>query len=129
MGTVETDDLWQALQETYNEKNNNNDKHLDIKKIMNPWINQTGYPIVNITRDYKTNLINITQNDYLNLNSKNTWTIPISIATSLTKNFNSTEPTIWLNKSSGSFNIVGINNTDWIILNVQQTGYYYYYFF
>lgn len=120
MKTVQTDNLWQALQESYDEKKNN--QSLNIKEIMDPWIKQTGHPMLNITRNYETGFINVTQNDITNSESNNTWIIPLNFATSSQPRFNSTAPTHWINKSNENFPLNGIGKDDWIVANIQQTG-------
>lgn len=89
---------------------------------MEPWINQRGFPILNVTRDYNTGLVTITQSNVL-ANRKNiTWSIPINYATQSNPDFSSTVPVTWIKQNKKSITLSGVNPDDWIILNVQQRG-------
>ncbi|WP_411026701.1 hypothetical protein, partial [Salmonella sp. s54395] len=48
-GNAVSDDLWQRIQVAYEE--NTGDATLDVKRIMDTWTRQMGFPVVNITRD------------------------------------------------------------------------------
>ncbi|XP_015127624.1 membrane alanyl aminopeptidase [Diachasma alloeum] len=121
-GSVETNDLWRSLQEGYNEMKV--PPHLNIKEIMNPWVEQTGYPLLKVTRDYKTGIISITQCDANNPESGNLWTIPINYATTSRPNFSSTRPMHFMRRANHSLVLDRIDRNDGIILNIQQTGFY-----
>ncbi|XP_015127625.1 aminopeptidase N [Diachasma alloeum] len=121
-GTVVTNDLWQDLQEGYSEKEA--PPHQSLKEIMNPWVEQTGYPLLRVTRNYKTGCISITQNDAMNPQSGNLWTIPINYATTSRPDFSCTRPTHFLRSANESLILNGIDENDWLILNIQQTGFY-----
>ncbi|XP_011304152.1 membrane alanyl aminopeptidase [Fopius arisanus] len=121
-GSVEANDLWRSLQDGYNEKKVA--PHLNIKEIMNPWVEQTGYPLLNVTRDYKTGFTSITQSNALDPESENLWTIPINYATTSRPDFSSTRPMHFMRRANESFTIYGIDRNDGIIMNIQQTGFY-----
>lgn len=131
-GTVTPDDLWKALQDAVDESDVPHDD-FNVKEIMKPWIEQGGYPIVTIKRDYITGNIGITQKKFQYLNSDNTdnnrttdetWWIPINFATRSNLDFSSTLPTHWLKPQDESLTIEGVDVDDWIIVNKQLTGYY-----
>ena len=46
------------MQSAYDEKKR---PSLSIKEIMQPWMQQLGYPVIKVTRDYQTGSIAITQ--------------------------------------------------------------------
>ncbi|XP_057333462.1 aminopeptidase N-like [Microplitis mediator] len=119
---VTSNDLWSSLQEAYNKKFINNS--LNIKNVMEPWINQRGFPILNVTRDYDTGLVTITQSNVLANRKDTTWSVPISYATQSNPNFSSTVPVTWIKQNERSITLSGVDPDDWIILNVQQRGYY-----
>ncbi|XP_034941475.1 uncharacterized protein [Chelonus insularis] len=121
-GVVTTNDLWRALQDTYQEKGVH--PHLNIKKIMDPWLEQTGFPILKVVRDYKTGIANVTQSNALDQESDNLWMIPVTLTTSTHPDFNYTKPTHWIPRSRDNYTFYGIDKDDWVILNVQQTGFY-----
>ncbi|XP_015127587.1 thyrotropin-releasing hormone-degrading ectoenzyme [Diachasma alloeum] len=116
--SVVTDDLWESLQESYNEKQIV--PHLNIKEIMDPWLEQPGYPLLNVTRDYDIGVITIIQSDGSDSGSNNLWTIPLNYATTSRPDFSSTRPTHFMRDEN--FILDGIDRNDWIILNIQKTG-------
>ena len=68
---AEGKDLWAALGKV---------AHKPVKSMMNTWINQVGFPIVEVTR--KNSHLKINQRRYLSDGTKNTktkWAIPFSI--------------------------------------------------
>ncbi|XP_008559728.2 thyrotropin-releasing hormone-degrading ectoenzyme [Microplitis demolitor] len=120
--TVTTNDLWQALQESYDVSRLF--PILNIKEIMDPWVEQTGYPILNVTRDYETGITNITQSNGMPANPDNLWMVPLTFTDSSKLNFNHTRPTHWLAQSRENLTIYGIHKDDWVIFNIQQSGFY-----
>lgn len=54
------DYLWEELTKQAH-KDGTLDKSLTLKQIMDSWILQTGFPVINVTRDYETNSATITQ--------------------------------------------------------------------
>ncbi|XP_063992263.1 aminopeptidase N-like [Diachasmimorpha longicaudata] len=121
-GSAVTNDLWQDLQESYDKQEIHTRQNLT--GIMNPWLEQTGYPLVRVIRDYKTRFIGITQSDAGNRESGNIWTIPINYATTSRPDFSCTRPTHFLQSANESIMIDEMEENDWIILNIQQTGFY-----
>ncbi|KAK0167904.1 hypothetical protein PV327_001759 [Microctonus hyperodae] len=120
---VTTDDLWTNLQVVYNE-NNGDERLLNIKETMDPWLEQKGYPILTVSRDYNTGLTNVSQKMARLYDVDNKWTIPLTYATESNPNFTSTAPMMWINESEVNVTIPNIDKDDWIILNIQQRGFY-----
>lgn len=89
---------------------------------MDPWVEQTGYPILNVTRDYETGITNITQSNGMPANPDNLWMVPLTFTDSSKLNFNHTRPTHWLAQSRENLTIYGIHKDDWVIFNIQQSG-------
>ncbi len=56
---AQQDDLWQALQEQADEESVN--LPATVKEIMDTWTFKMGYPVINVTRDYTTGGVYITQ--------------------------------------------------------------------
>lgn len=124
-------DLWYHLQAASNETNGSK---VDVKRVMDSWTVQEGYPLIKITRDYESNEIRFSQQRFL-LNSNDSaalirtqYEVPISYTTKAESNW---EPTtrLWLHKNanqSESFALekVPVPKDDWIIANLQETGYY-----
>ncbi|XP_077988232.1 aminopeptidase N-like [Glandiceps talaboti] len=126
-GVAVTDDLWadltQSLGGTYG---------LDFKEIMDPWVLQMGFPVVNITR-VETNIVRATQqhflidpndqpNDdhYTNLGYK--WCVPLSYTHERDVDIHSPS-VVWLKDDSMEFELGGATNTDWLLVNINQTAY------
>ncbi|XP_018344310.1 PREDICTED: aminopeptidase N-like, partial [Trachymyrmex septentrionalis] len=108
-------DLWMALQTAHIESGS---KYLsNLRSMMSKWITTSQYPVVNVTRESPSGNIIISQ-------GKNTWWIPITYTTQTELNFNDTVPRYWLTPNVQQIIISNITQFDWIILNLQQTGYY-----
>lgn len=106
---------------------------MSVKEIMDTWTLQTGFPVVTVTRDYNSTSIHLHQKkfEYANEVGKNKhsdkpydlWWIPITFTTANVLNFNETRPSSWIRKTKDLvIEDVEINNLDWLIVNVQQTG-------
>lgn len=77
-----SNDLWNAFNlALMNDNNNENNKNIDIKSLMNSWLTRVGYPVVKLNCDTMT----LTQFRFLksgkNIESQ-LWDIPINIAMS-----------------------------------------------
>ncbi|XP_034944909.1 uncharacterized protein [Chelonus insularis] len=97
-----------------------------VKTFIDSWIMQAGFPIIHVKIDKRK--AELSQERFLlnNLNNNSTsyyWHIPITWTKSSNINFSNTTPKYWLNKPKDVIDIETIND-DWIIFNVQQTGYY-----
>ncbi|EGI57790.1 Aminopeptidase N [Acromyrmex echinatior] len=89
---------------------------------MDTWTNQNSYPVVNVMKNYTTGEITIFQKCVCGQKSNNEWWIPITFATQSNPNFSDTAPRYWLKPNQ---NITfKIDPNDWIIVNIQQIGYY-----
>ncbi|KAL4706800.1 hypothetical protein ACJJTC_018181 [Scirpophaga incertulas] len=91
------------------------------------WTEQGGHPILNVTVDRQAGVMTIRQFQF-NINSgyttpKNNWIIPITFATASNPNFLATKPTYIITEANTTLNI-DIGENDWIIFNLQQTGFY-----
>ncbi|XP_020287873.1 aminopeptidase N isoform X2 [Pseudomyrmex gracilis] len=131
--SAEQNDLWHALT-----KQAHKDKILDpsvnVKQIMDTWTLQTGFPVVTVTRNYNANSVTLTQERFL-LHSGGTvvttspfeplWWIPITYTSEKQLNFNNTRPMKWMKaERSITLNDLDVNSSQWVIFNVQETGYY-----
>ncbi|XP_070598983.1 aminopeptidase Q-like [Erythrolamprus reginae] len=114
------DDLWTHIQKVIDEQN-----HLQlptsVKKIMDSWTCQKGYPL--LTVDFSTGTIS--QEPFFDKkgehSSESTWIIPISWI----KN-GILQPLVWLDKRTKIFSEMKISDSvqDWIVLNVNMSAYY-----
>ncbi|KAG5329665.1 AMPQ Aminopeptidase, partial [Acromyrmex heyeri] len=117
------DDLWSTMQSALDESDVPHEDY-KIKEVMDTWMNQDRYPIVNVKKNYETGEVTISQICFQKFNETitNKWWIPVTFATQSNPNFSNTMPRYWLRPDQNiSFTI---NSNDWIILNLQQTGYY-----
>ncbi|TGZ47528.1 Aminopeptidase N [Temnothorax longispinosus] len=116
-GSVTSDDLWNAMQNAlqmapyipYMQQ-----QDFKIKDVMDTWINQNRYPVLNVTINYETGEVAVNVSAQLN------W-IPMTYADQSNLDFSRTMPNNWLGPNQTSR--VEINTRDWIIVNVQQTGF------
>ncbi|XP_070557593.1 aminopeptidase N-like [Ptychodera flava] len=131
-GNVLSDDLFTTLTETDKGR-----KNYDVKRIMDTWILQMGYPVIDVTvrfnSDDQTALIHTTQQHFLldpddkpddkytNFGYK--WYVPLTYTHSGRLDFVNPMET-WQNMGPVDFEISGINENDFILVNVNQTGYY-----
>lgn len=133
-GNAQQDDLWNELTAKAHQYQVL-PKHITVKKVMDTWTLQTGYPVVTVERDYKSNRALITQKRFLSANNQSRddidvcWWIPLTFTTVKNMNFNNTMPTNWLEcDSSGKSVPLIIENmpadNDWILFNINLSGLY-----
>lgn len=121
-GVADTNDFLETIQDAINEES----YHLnyDLKTIMDGWLYTEGYPILNVTRNYETQMVEIKQERFFlntSLRSNQTWFVPINIATQTQPDFEDTRPDFWLKNSSINISIQA-DSEEWILLNKQVTG-------
>lgn len=98
---------------------------------MAPWMKQKHYPVLKVIRNpggFENMTLEV-------LNTSNNWSIPLTYTTQADLNFNDTLPEIWLNMSdigrhayildiaNSNFDRE-LNESEWIIFNIKQTGKY-----
>lgn len=134
---AEQDNLWQELTEEAH-KNEILGNHITVKRIMDTWTLQTGYPIVNVTRNYENNSAIVTQYRFLKNPAQPKklsdsehpcWWVPLSYTTEEELDFNTTEPKTWLecnnNNQPIQKELIDLpEKEDWIIFNIQVSGLY-----
>ena len=107
-GNATTEDLWDALEKV---------SRKPVRKMMNSWIKQVGYPIIEVT--IKDSKISLTQKRYLAENErksqKGTWVIPVSLKTADSLTFK------LMTRQSET---IALKDTDWFKLNSGQMGMY-----
>ncbi|XP_037727925.1 aminopeptidase N-like [Drosophila subpulchrella] len=123
---AEQDNLWESLTQAAH-KTGSLPKDYDIKTIMDSWTLQTGYPLVNVTRDYTTKTAKLSQERYLLNTDKSRagsgcWWVPLSYTTQEEKDFNNTAPKAWMECSktgeSQTKTIQDLPGPDqWVIFN------------
>ncbi|XP_033214179.1 aminopeptidase N-like isoform X2 [Belonocnema kinseyi] len=118
-----SDDLFDALDKVWGRKD------ISLKTIMNTWVSQPGYPVINVTRSEKT--IQIVQQRFFMKEPKEPsteqWWVPLNYITEANVDeieFQKlTTPSHWL-KPNEKLEIENIDPEQWFIFNKQQTGYY-----
>lgn len=115
------DDLHEGLQRAYDEDYPGNE--LNINDLMHSWEDRPGYPIISVQK-INNNLL-FSQRRYPG-SAGEIYSVPITIATKSNANFTRKTPTIWLKDTADLFTQSQVNfgTDDWIILNIQQVGYY-----
>ncbi|XP_024945317.1 aminopeptidase N-like [Cephus cinctus] len=123
---VTSDDLWSALQEVSDEYEIL-PPEICLKKVMDTWVEQPGFPLITVTRDYKTGKANISQERYFQSGASGDgtrWWVPISYTTQSDLNFSSTSPREWIPQAKNNIVLNGFKPTDWTIFNIKESGYY-----
>lgn len=106
------------------------DNTTSVKEIMDTWTLQTGFPVVSVTRNYGNKSVTLKQERfrYSDEQDKETdnvplWIIPITYTVENELQFQQTKPKYWFNRTSTMLiDMVNITQTNWMIVNVQQTG-------
>ncbi|XP_071800497.1 aminopeptidase N-like [Asterias amurensis] len=121
-------DLWDALSEALR---TDRGTRINITDFMDPWMLQMGYPVVTMTRDYQTRIVEMSQEPFLlhpdainRLPSSPygyQWRIPIlySYADQLAQ-----PPIHVLRGTSGSLSVQEMGTDQWILANMKRTGFY-----
>eukprot|EP00095_Tigriopus_kingsejongensis_P001279 maker-scaffold359_size197282-snap-gene-0.25 protein:Tk01279 transcript:maker-scaffold359_size197282-snap-gene-0.25-mRNA-1 annotation:"aminopeptidase n-like" len=124
---ADQDDLWQYLTEQ---------AHLDaklptsmnVKTIMDTWTLQTGFPVLEVTRDYKRNSANISQERFfLNRDMykgpNHKWWIPVTFGSS--ESTKKSTKVHWLAPNEDWKEVSHLpGKSEPVIFNIRQTGYY-----
>ncbi|XP_064901429.1 aminopeptidase Q isoform X3 [Columba livia] len=117
------DDLWTHIQMVVDAQDEVQ-LPASVKQIMDSWTCQNGFPVLTLNLTTGT----ISQEQFLNKKNENstdsynnTWIIPISWMRN-----GSSQPLLWLDKSSKVFPEMQVSESeyDWILLNVNLSGYY-----
>ncbi|XP_054003457.1 aminopeptidase N-like [Hylaeus anthracinus] len=104
-----------------------------IKDIMESWTDQPGFPLVTVTRNYKQQILNVSQERFFQNRSEcikdhktPRWWIPLNFVTkSSLADFSHTAAKEWLRPEDKMLVInISLSSEDWVIFNVQQIGYY-----
>lgn len=118
---AEPKDLFRGLQRAYNEDNFYGT--LSISNVMSTWIFQAGYPLVSIER--KGNEFVFRQERYPSGNGE-LYAVPITFATKQSPDFEKKTPKFWLRDFTYIIpeSTIKVWGNDWIVLNIQQSGFY-----
>ncbi|KAL6258042.1 hypothetical protein P5V15_009960 [Pogonomyrmex californicus] len=116
--TGNLDGFWTIMQSIYDSQTMDLEK-ISVKDLMNPWIQEKQYPILNVTQTYGTEWTKIV----LETASKN-WTVPLTNQVYI--NLKRILPKFFLAGTQKQFLAKSYNSehSQFIIINQQQTGYY-----
>ena len=108
------DDLHRNLQKAYDEDFLG--KNVNLGTMMSTWENQAGYPMIHVT---KTNGgFHLNQSRFGG--GSEIYSIPVSYTTKSELDFETKTAKLWMTTASTTIE----SNDDWVILNIQSTGYY-----
>lgn len=133
---ADQDDLWRFLTDAARSAHIF-DSSLTVKEIMDTWTLQTGFPVVHVQRDYEGKSFKLKQERFVlkekvatktsitSQNQEPLWWVPLTYTTRTEKNFKDTRPINWM-KREKEMKIYDdhVHEEDWLILNIQETGYY-----
>ncbi|RWS23979.1 aminopeptidase N-like protein [Leptotrombidium deliense] len=131
---AEQDDLWKYLTAAQDSQNG---EIVEVKKVMDSWTLQTGYPVVTLTRNYETNTASLRQKRFMLITRNETtkqnddsakWEIPITYTnedelqwtpnTRIWMRQNPTEKEVQIPQK----HLPAIDK--WMIVNLQEVGFY-----
>ena len=121
LGNADSDALFKSLQNAT--KDRWEDK--ELKEIMNEWVTKPGFPVLNVKKN-KTGVYDVSQERFTlyGTGDNTTWWIPLTYTDQSKRDFNFTLRG-WLKPGDKSSQVTtNSNEKDWVIFNVNQTGYY-----
>ncbi|KAK7063250.1 hypothetical protein SK128_000615 [Halocaridina rubra] len=147
--SAKQDDLWHYLTEAGHE-DGSLPSELTVKLVMDTWTLKEGYPVISVMRQNTKATLeqewfrlggagnssrgrakfasDTTKPSSGTANSSSEtvgWWVPITYTSQSNPNFNRTHTQQWMSDDRKSLQITGLPNmTQWIIINVQETGYY-----
>ncbi|GFT12414.1 aminopeptidase N [Nephila pilipes] len=122
-GNAVQDDLWKHLTDIQS----NGGERIDVKKVMDSWTLQMGYPVVSVVRNYAAGTATVQQSRFLlepnpESTDASSWEIPFTYTDGLNPDWNP-KTKMWLHKTNGS--LKGLPSRDyWVVANIQEVGYY-----
>lgn len=133
-GNAQQDNLWECLTDEAR-KHNALPEAITVKQIMDAWTLQTGYPMINVVRDYKRGTADVTQVRYLadivrsRADLDTCWWVPLSYTTAHELNFNDTHPKEWLSCDNNEIAVPKTlkslpDATQWVLFNIDLSGLY-----
>ncbi|XP_053669421.1 aminopeptidase N [Anopheles marshallii] len=137
-GNAEQDNLWESLTEEAH-ANGVLPDFIDVKKVMDSWTLQTGYPIITVTRNYDANSAEVTQTRFVSSEvpkdqnvTDYCWWIPLTYTTAKVLDFNDTLPKGWMEckgeKEKHEKQVKVLDDLPdpkhWVIFNIQLAGLY-----
>ncbi|XP_071648693.1 aminopeptidase N-like isoform X2 [Temnothorax longispinosus] len=110
-------DFWTDMQTAYEEELPEILPTINIKKVMNPWIEQKSFPVLSVE----------VEEAYIQITNDGDWMVPLTNTTQRYLDFNDISTIKWLNSGKNYRMLIdsklSLKDT-WVIFNIQQTGYY-----
>ncbi|XP_055918386.1 membrane alanyl aminopeptidase-like [Eupeodes corollae] len=102
---------------------------VDVDSFFHDWTETVGFPVINVTLSPDHLKATIQQTRYVHDPNDGSdqhlrYTIPLTFTTNVQKDFNNTYPTFYFNKDQQQIVIDFKEPINWIMFNIQQTGYY-----
>uniref|UniRef100_A0A146MHD0 Aminopeptidase n=2 Tax=Lygus hesperus TaxID=30085 RepID=A0A146MHD0_LYGHE len=130
--TASHEHLWNSLERAAR-KHGSLPENITLSEVMDGWMNQRGYPVVSVIRDYQTGEVTISQRSILDKEDETTparedtgggWWIPLTF-TYEGENGTSTSTKVWLDPSEMNTTISDPAPSDrWLLFNLHGAGYY-----
>lgn len=123
-GSATQDDLWETLTKQAHE-DGVLEEEMTVKEIMDTWTLQTGYPVVNVTRNYVEGPIVMKQQRFFLRYGQSDpdmpkWWIQITY-----KSKNSVTSSVWMKaEEEVIISDLSVSPDHWLLVNVNQTGFY-----
>ncbi|XP_046404994.1 aminopeptidase N-like [Ischnura elegans] len=132
-GNAVQDDLWASLT-TQAHQDGSLPADMTVKEVMDTWTLQTGFPVVNVARNYEDGSASLSQERFVitadNKADKTKavpkWWIPVTYTTQDNPNFENTLPALWMRPDEGKATTInGLpKGKIWMLLNIKETGVY-----
>jgi aminopeptidase N len=125
--TATQDDLWGHLTAQAH-KDGTLPEFLEVKTIMDTWTLQTGYPVINVKRNYGSanKSADLTQTRFFSVAEKEDlttkWWVPVTFSTP-GGDFSQTNVKVWMNPDEDVVRLDGLPEDEQaVIFNVKATG-------
>lgn len=99
-----------------------NSQNVDLKQLLIGWTEQAGYPVIKVELKNNGRTIEVSQERFKTPGPER-WIIPFTYTTSSAKDFSSTAPRAYIQKTTVEHFELD-QKVEWIIANIQQTGFY-----
>jgi aminopeptidase N len=96
---------------------------VSFAQMMDTWTLQRGMPILTVTRDYFWKTAVVAQQRF-GVNGAEQWIVPLTWTTEAQLDFDTQTPAAWLMTANTQLEEGVPSPNQWLLLNVQQTGYY-----
>ena len=122
-------DLWRALGEQMSLDNIQLPSNTSLEMIMSTWTNQMGFPYVQVTRDYTTGSVMVTQHQFLfdsdaqpaPSRHKYLWYIPLKFKSLSASSSNIT----WINQAQNNITTnIDVGSNEWLLANPDLLGFF-----